>query len=76
MFRHIVNKQNKNDIFSFKNPKINKIRFFQMALPDDYVRIQQIFGSLAKKDHPMSKFFWGNLESLQLAKVETELRFL
>lgn len=40
-----------------------------MALPDDYTRVQQIFGSLAKKDHPMAKFMWGNLESLQLAKV-------
>lgn len=43
---------------------------YQMALPNDFTRKQQIFGSLANPGHPMGKFFWGNLESLQLAKYE------
>ncbi|TRY68749.1 hypothetical protein TCAL_02496 [Tigriopus californicus] len=38
---------------------------FEMALPSDYNRKQQIFGSLAKPGHPMGKFMWGNTKSLQ-----------
>lgn len=37
---------------------------FQMALPSDDNRILQIFGGLSKDGHPMSKFMWGNTESL------------
>lgn len=37
---------------------------FEMALPADYNRKQQLFGSLAKEGHPMAKFMWGNLKSL------------
>jgi secreted Zn-dependent insulinase-like peptidase len=42
---------------------------FEMALPSDYNRKEQIFGSLSKSGHPMSKFMWGNLKSLQSAGV-------
>ena len=42
---------------------------FQMALPSDYNRKQQIFGGLAKKDHPMGTFMWGNKESLLMGNV-------
>ncbi len=42
---------------------------FQMALPSDYNRKAQIYGSLAKPNHPMGKFMWGNLESLQIPGV-------
>ena len=37
---------------------------FEMALPADSNRKQQLFGSLAKDGHPMAKFMWGNLKSL------------
>jgi len=37
---------------------------FQMALPSDFHRKEQIFGSLAKSGHPMAKFMWGNQKSL------------
>jgi nardilysin len=37
---------------------------FSMALPSDYNRRQQIFGSLARSGHPMAKFMWGNTASL------------
>jgi len=47
-----------------------------MALPDDYTRIQQIFGSLAQEGHPMTKFMWGNLESLQLSHVRCLTTFI
>ena len=42
---------------------------FQMSLPSDYCRKEQIFGSLAKDKHPMTKFMWGNLTSLQMGQV-------
>lgn len=42
---------------------------YQMALPSDYFRKEQIFGRLAKKGHPMTKFMWGNKESLRMGKV-------
>ena len=37
---------------------------FEQALPSDYNRRQQIFGSLARPDHPMAKFMWGSAASL------------
>ena len=37
---------------------------FEQALPSDYNRRQQIFGSLARPDHPMAKFMWGSTASL------------
>ncbi len=37
---------------------------FEMALPSDYNRRQQIFGALASDGHPMAKFMWGNTASL------------
>ena len=42
---------------------------FQMALPSDYNRKTQIFGAIAKENHPMSKFMWGNKQSLQMGQV-------
>ena len=45
---------------------------FQMALPSDDNRIIQIFGSLATSKHPMSKFMWGNLQSLKPDKMTDE----
>jgi len=45
---------------------------FQMSLPSDSCRREQIFGSLAREDHPMAKFMWGNLSSLQMAKLDDE----
>ncbi|XP_029044201.2 nardilysin [Osmia bicornis bicornis] len=38
---------------------------FQMALPKDENRKEQIFGSLAKANHPSRKFGWGNLVTLR-----------
>nr|XP_053649483.1 nardilysin-like [Cherax quadricarinatus] len=46
---------------------------FQMALPDDEYRIQQLFGSLALEDHPMSKFTWGNESTLNTGIPDEEL---
>ena len=45
---------------------------FQMSLPSDSCRKEQIFGSLARPDHPMAKFMWGNLSSLQMAKLDDD----
>lgn len=39
---------------------------FQMALPSDSCRKQQLFASLAKDGHPMTKFTWGNSSTLKL----------
>lgn len=39
---------------------------FQMALPSDSCRRQQLIGHLAKPDHPMAKFMWGNSDTLKL----------
>ncbi|XP_019634361.1 PREDICTED: nardilysin-like [Branchiostoma belcheri] len=38
---------------------------FQMNLPVDSYRKQQLFSTMAKVGHPMAKFMWGNLASLQ-----------
>ena len=42
---------------------------FEMALPSDSNRKEQMFGSLATEGHPMAKFMWGNLSSLQPSDV-------
>lgn len=38
---------------------------FQMALPSDFYRKEQLFCSFAEADHPARKFPWGNLVSLR-----------
>eukprot|EP00095_Tigriopus_kingsejongensis_P008652 maker-scaffold537_size144400-snap-gene-0.25 protein:Tk08652 transcript:maker-scaffold537_size144400-snap-gene-0.25-mRNA-1 annotation:"PREDICTED: nardilysin-like" len=43
---------------------------FEMALPSDSSRVQQIFATLAKSGHPMGKFMWGNSKSLQSPKSD------
>ena len=42
---------------------------YQIALPSDENRMGQIFQSLAKPGHPMSKFMWGNKQSLTMGNV-------
>ena len=42
---------------------------YQIALPSDDNRISQIFSSLTSKGHPMSKFMWGNKQSLTMNNV-------
>ncbi|XP_043474381.1 nardilysin-like [Leptopilina heterotoma] len=38
---------------------------FQMALPSDLYRKEQLFCSFAKPNHPATKFAWGNLTTLR-----------
>ncbi|KAJ0009086.1 hypothetical protein NQD34_016501 [Periophthalmus magnuspinnatus] len=38
---------------------------YQLAKPSDSHRKEMLFGSLAKVDHPMGKFCWGNAETLK-----------
>lgn len=38
---------------------------FQLNLPSDSCRLQQLLGSLASKGHPMRKFMWGNTKTLK-----------
>ncbi|KAM6921752.1 nardilysin b isoform 2-T2 [Xenentodon cancila] len=38
---------------------------FQLARPSDSHRKEMLFGSLAKPGHPMSKFYWGNAQTLK-----------
>ncbi|XP_063992103.1 nardilysin-like [Diachasmimorpha longicaudata] len=38
---------------------------FQMALPSDFYRKEQLFCSFAESQHPATKFPWGNLVSLR-----------
>ncbi|XP_015592336.1 nardilysin isoform X2 [Cephus cinctus] len=38
---------------------------FQMALPSDFYRKEQLFSSLARPNHPATKFAWGNLVTLR-----------
>lgn len=45
---------------------------FQMALPSDYHRKTQIIGSLAKENHPMAKFMWGNATSLKPTELSDD----
>ena len=48
---------------------------YQMSLPSDYARKQQIFGSVAKDKHPLGKFMWGNKESLLMGGVCAKFHF-
>ncbi|XP_043528977.1 nardilysin-like [Frieseomelitta varia] len=38
---------------------------FQMALPSDFCRKEQLFSSFAQPNHPATKFCWGNLITLR-----------
>uniref|UniRef100_A0AAY4A776 Nardilysin n=1 Tax=Denticeps clupeoides TaxID=299321 RepID=A0AAY4A776_9TELE len=38
---------------------------YQLAKPSDSHRKEMLFGSLARLDHPMGKFCWGNAETLK-----------
>lgn len=38
---------------------------FQLVLPSDSCRLQQLLGSIAHEGHPMRKFMWGNTTSLK-----------
>ncbi|KAG8132402.1 hypothetical protein E2320_010259 [Naja naja] len=38
---------------------------YQLARPSDANRREMLFGSLAKSDHPMKKFFWETLDTLE-----------
>lgn len=38
---------------------------FQLNLPSDSCRLQQLLGSLACEGHPMRKFMWGNTKTLK-----------
>uniref|UniRef100_A0A2R5LLC9 Putative secreted/periplasmic zn-dependent peptidase n=1 Tax=Ornithodoros turicata TaxID=34597 RepID=A0A2R5LLC9_9ACAR len=38
---------------------------FQLNLPSDSCRLQQLLGSLSCKGHPMCKFMWGNTRTLK-----------
>ncbi|XP_042206684.1 nardilysin-like [Homarus americanus] len=46
---------------------------FQMALPEDAYRSQQLFGSFAAEGHPMGKFTWGNESTLNIGIPDEEL---
>uniref|UniRef100_A0AAR2LN37 Nardilysin a (N-arginine dibasic convertase) n=1 Tax=Pygocentrus nattereri TaxID=42514 RepID=A0AAR2LN37_PYGNA len=51
---------------------------YQLARPSDSHRKEMLFGSLAKPNHPMSKFCWGNAQTLKhepkLKKINTYVR--
>ncbi|XP_056388223.1 nardilysin [Hyla sarda] len=38
---------------------------YELARPSDANRKEMLFGSLAKPQHPMGKFFWGNAQTLK-----------
>ena len=38
---------------------------FQMSLPTDHFRKQQLLGNMCKRRHPMSKFMWGKFFPFQ-----------
>ncbi|XP_038056169.1 nardilysin-like [Patiria miniata] len=38
---------------------------FQMSLPSDYHRKQQLVGAMCREGHPMGKFMWGNSTTLK-----------
>lgn len=46
---------------------------FQMALPEDASRVQQLFASFASEGHPMGKFTWGNETTLNVEIPDEEL---
>ncbi len=42
---------------------------YQLAKPSDSQRKEMLLGSLAKPNHPMSKFCWGKSNMLKAAVV-------
>uniref|UniRef100_A0AAX7TMD8 Nardilysin convertase n=1 Tax=Astatotilapia calliptera TaxID=8154 RepID=A0AAX7TMD8_ASTCA len=46
---------------------------FQLARPSDSHRKEMLFGSLAKPGHPMSKFCWGNAQTLKHEPREKQI---
>ena len=44
-------------------PPLSRSEYLE-ALPNDSHRADQLLASLARPSHPMSKFTWGNMESL------------
>ncbi|XP_068246780.1 nardilysin-like [Palaemon carinicauda] len=46
---------------------------FQMALPEDACRVQQLFAGFAAENHPMGKFTWGNETTLNVEIPDEEL---
>uniref|UniRef100_A0A665VF30 Nardilysin-like n=1 Tax=Echeneis naucrates TaxID=173247 RepID=A0A665VF30_ECHNA len=46
---------------------------YQLARPSDSHRKEMLFGSLAKAGHPMSKFCWGNAQTLKHEPGEKQI---
>uniref|UniRef100_A0A672PFR8 Nardilysin convertase n=1 Tax=Sinocyclocheilus grahami TaxID=75366 RepID=A0A672PFR8_SINGR len=46
---------------------------YQLAKPSDSHRKEMLFGSLAKPNHPMSKFCWGNAQTLKTEPKEKNI---
>ncbi|XP_069544698.1 nardilysin-like isoform X2 [Brachyistius frenatus] len=46
---------------------------YQLARPSDSHRKEMLFGSLAKPGHPMSKFCWGNAQTLKNEPREKQI---
>ncbi|XP_029286047.1 nardilysin b [Cottoperca gobio] len=46
---------------------------YQLARPSDSHRKEMLFGSLAKQGHPMSKFCWGNAQTLKHEPREKQI---
>ncbi|KAM7409400.1 hypothetical protein PAMA_001060 [Pampus argenteus] len=46
---------------------------YQLARPSDSHRNEMLFGSLAKPGHPMSKFCWGNAQTLKHGPREKQI---
>ncbi|KAF0041617.1 hypothetical protein F2P81_005149 [Scophthalmus maximus] len=46
---------------------------YQLARPSDAHRKEMLFGSLAKPGHPMSKFCWGNAQTLKHEPREKQI---
>lgn len=49
---------------------------YQLAKPSDSHRKEMLFGSLAKPDHPMSKFCWGKSNTSQSLSYKAALDLL
>ncbi|KAM9325165.1 nardilysin [Gastrophryne carolinensis] len=46
---------------------------YELARPSDSNRKEMLFGSMAKPSHPMSKFFWGNAQTLKYEPQEKNI---
>uniref|UniRef100_A0A8B9L4S6 Nardilysin convertase n=1 Tax=Astyanax mexicanus TaxID=7994 RepID=A0A8B9L4S6_ASTMX len=46
---------------------------YQLARPSDSHRKEMLFGSLAKPNHPMTKFCWGNAQTLKHEPKENKI---